>query len=156
MSRLGLATVAFALALVLVGCGPSGGASCPKSGILVSGGGTSYATSYPAGLATSYEAANSTLPVYFSFETTTAGNYTGCVGTTATTNMAFDLWDLTSASPQLTCNEYTTDNPDERCSTVASGYPLSGSTTYYVKVYDYGPDYGGTFTLTVTKDQALN
>jgi len=152
MGRLVLVAVALAFALSLVGCGTNGGASCPKSGILVSGGGTTRATAYRAALYTSYEAANSTSPVYFSFETTTAGNYTGCVGTTATTDMAFDLWDLTSATRVLTCNDYTADNPDERCSTAASRYPLAGSATYYVQVYDHGPDYGGTFALTVTKD----
>ena len=152
MGRLVLVAVALALALTLVGCGPSGGANCPKSGTPVSGGGTAYATAYPAALNTSYQAANSTSPVYFSFETTTAGNYTGCVGTTAMTDMAFDLWDPIAVLTALTCNEFTADNPDERCSTAAISYPLAGSATYYILVYDHGPDYGGTFALTVTKD----
>jgi len=148
------ALLAVMVALVVVGaCNKSStGASCPDTGVAPSSGTGVSGTPYIISVGTTYQSNNLNAGEYFQFTTSSAGNYSGCVGTTATTDMAFDLWDLTSATRVLTCNDYTADNPDERCSTAASRYPLAGSATYYVQVYDHGPDYGGTFALTVTKD----
>ena len=148
------ALLAVMVALVVVGaCNKSStGASCPDTGVAPSSGTGGSGTPYIISVGTTYQSNNLNAGEYFQFTTSSAGNYSGCIGSTAKTDLAYDLY-TSGISYIATCDDNWEDHPDEKCSTSAAGITLSGSTPYLIYSINWGPIYGGApYTITVTKD----
>lgn len=153
MKRLGLLAALLGVALVLVGCGSEDeGVSCPTGGVSPSGAG-SYADPYViASMGTTYLGPDiSNLPESWVFTAPSTGHYTGCVGTTAATDMAWSLFSYPGGTLYGTCDEWWEDNPSERCSTSEGGITLTGGQQYEIYVFKYGGvQAGATYSVTVT------
>ncbi|HKI99196.1 MAG TPA: hypothetical protein VKB51_12050, partial [bacterium] len=108
---------------------------------------------YSISVGTTYESGNLGAFETFTFTAPNSGNYSGCVGTTAKTDMAFILKDGFGVAIAPPCDDYWEDHPDEKCSTADAGISLTGGLTYSIYAENWGPVYGGaTYTVTVTKD----